>query len=455
MADNVGGDYASFNGIEIINQARTTAYLQNGLKPSSMTVAADCGCPGLIDLIGCDEEYVDPTTDNAPWYSADHPESADFAGIFVTQFEGLSSTFTREATAAIGDGSQLGRGRYAGRELVWRGFLLGSSCCGVAYGLRWLTKILSDPGGCRDCQGHDMELLVCCPAVDTTDDYGGYDEGYGPLPGLNIDAFRTLKGVGLIEGPVILSERRTAGGCEGVAGGCGGSVIMEVEFTLLASNPFLFRPEVPVVNCIPFNEGVPRITTEDGEDCPPVVCGDDFFELYLTARGCEIAELPPAGVYDIGCLARPIDLETATYITVPRSLWREYEDAVPYIVIDTGAFYITDMTLGFYSSASGDPCGDLATNSPNCDLICDKLEILALPAASKLIIDGRTSKMSLVCSTNVAFPGERYTLGPFSWPVFSCYGFCMEITYSTDNEAIGSAYLGNGCVSLSIVPRSI
>lgn len=454
--DSIAGDAAFLAGTEIVNVARTIAYLQNGIGPGSINVRGDCGCPGLRDIIGCDLAYVDPLTDEAPWYSEDHPESNEFAGFYPVEFEGMSSPFERSTSENVTDGGALGRSRVGSRTLTWRGYLFGANCCAVAYGFRWLTQTLrAATQDCGGCQGQDLELLVCCPSIDTVDDYGGYDEGYGPfIEGPTaIEAFRTLKNVALLEGPTILSERRSSAACTG-SGGCGGSAIMEIEFSLFAAIPWLFRSEVPIVNCIELDTAVDRITVEE-PDCPPIDCGQEFFNLYLSGRGCAIPELPPAATYSIDCLDLPENLERAVYITVPRSSWREFEEAVPYIVIETGGFYLTDLQLGFYSSASGDPCGDLANNSPLCDLVCDKLTILALPADSKFIIDGRTRTMSVVCDTNVAFPGERFTLGAFSWPVFSCYGFCLELAFSLDDDVPILTNVGNGCISLSMVPRSL
>lgn len=456
MAESVAGDAAFLGGTEIVNTARTIAYLENGIGPGGINVRGNCGCPGLREIIGCDEAYIDPLTDNAPWYSADHPESAEFAGFFMTEFEGMSSPFERSTSENVGDGGALGRSRVGSRTLTWRGYLFGANCCAVAYGFRWLAQTLRATADCGGCQGQDLELLVCCSEVSDDDGgYGGYDVGYG-LGGsavTGIEPFRTLKNVALLEGPSILSERRSAGGCS--SGGCDGSVIMEVEFSLFAAIPWLFRAEVPIVNCIALSEASDRVTVEE-PDCPPVDCGQDFFNAYMAARGCAVPELPPAAVYAIDCLTLPTDLEKALYITVPRTSWREFEEAVPYIVIETGEFYVTDLQLGFYTSNSGDPCGDLATNAPLCDVVCDKLTILAMPAHSKFIIDGRTRTMSVVCDTNIAFPGERFTLGAFSWPVFNCFGFCLEVAFSlTDATFFGVPNLGNGCVSLSMVPRSL
>lgn len=458
--DSIAGDAAFLGGTEIVNSARTIAYLENGIGPGSLNVKADCGCPGLREIIGCDADpYVDPATDNAPWYSADHPESALFAGFYPTEFEGMSSPFERNTSESVGDGAGLGRSRIGSRTMTWRGYLFGANCCAVAYGFRWLAQTLRASSDCGGCQGQDLELLVCCTVPDSGyDDYGGYDEGYEVSDDLipDAEAFRTLKNVALLEGPEIVSERRASVPCGG-ASGCGGAVIMEIEFSLIAAIPWLFRPEVPIVNCIALVDGVERITVEE-PDCPPIDCGQDFLDIYMTNRGCSVPDLPPVATYSIDCLIQASTLERAIYITVPRSSWREFEEAVPYIVIDTGSFYLTDLQLGFYTSASGDPCGDLATNAPLCDIVCDKLGILALPAESKFIIDGRTRTMSVVCGDNTAFPGERFTLGAFSWPVFSCYGFCLELAYSLDHADDGALSLtnvGNGCISLSMIPRTL
>lgn len=438
MADNVAGSAAFFKGVEIVNDARTIAYLENGLKPGSMVVNADCGCPGLVDIIGCDFAYTDPATDDAPWYSPDHPESAEFAGFFVTEFEGLGSTFTREVLESQTNGGILGRGRFGSRELTWKGFLLGANCCAVSYGLRWLSQILSSPGDCQDCSGDDLDLLVCCPSAGST----------------AVEPFRQLKGVALLEGPEIISERRISGDCGGL-GGCGGSAIIEVEFTLVASQPWLYRSEIPVVNCIPFDEGQPRVTTA-GTACPPVDCAESFLEAAVGARGCTVPILPPSTQFNLDYYTQPTDFETATYITVPRFLWREFGEVVPYIVISTGAQFLTDLNIAFYASASGDPCGDLSLNAPACEVVCDKLQVLALPGGSVFILDGRTQTMSVLCSNGGSFPGEPVTSGPFGWPSFSCFGFCIEVTYSlTDLSTLALPFGGNGCISVSLFPREV
>lgn len=451
MADNIAGDAAFLGGVEIVNVARTIAYLNNGLAPANLVVQASCGCPDLFDIIGCEPAsgvtggtgYTDPATDDAPWYSEDHPESAQFAGFYPVEFDGMSSTFEREVSESIGNGGIFNRSRAASRSLTWTGYLFGANCCAVAYGLRWLTKTLQGSGQCNDCFGDDLELLVCCPSVESTT----------ATP--NVEAFRTLKGVGLTEGPEVISERRLGSACEG-SSGCGGAAVMEIEFTLVATNPWFYRAEVPLYNCIPFTDSVPLVTDEE-VDCPPVNCGDAIDSLYKTNRGCPDPALPPPGEYVSFCNDPPPALTHGLYLTIPRSAWREFEEAVPYIVISTGATYAADLTIGIYTSNSEDPCGEILTEPPFCNAICDKLTIRVIPANAKFVIDGRTRKMSVICGDGSAFPGEPYTTGPWSWPTFDCFGFCLEIASAPNSPDAGAfPFLPEfSCVSLSMIPRSL
>ena len=433
MADSIAGSWASLAGIEIVNDARTLAYLENGLGPSSLNVRGDCGCPNIVDLLNCPgvTGYDSPATDDAPWYTADIPESAGFLGFITDEFDGMQSTFDRKVTQAVGNGGVLNRSRLATRELTWRGYLFGTTCCSVQYGLRWLTKTLSRfDTSCKDCFGDDLELLVCCPDED--------EAATG-----SSSPFRLLKGVGLIEGPTILSQRKTC--TSNCSARCGGSCILEVEFTLVATQPYFYSPEIPMYDCVSFSNGVAAVTDPE-VPCGPFDCSDALFET----GPCALPELPPTATYINLCAQSITGFGPAVYLTVPREMWNDLEEVVPVISIENNSgFAFTAVRLGFYLSSNGDPCGDLLNNPPNCDAICDELTIFSIPGASTFYIDGRTRKMALICdNNNTAFPGERHTSGPWSWPTFSSHGFCLELQF------IDEVNKNDVCVSLSLVPRS-
>lgn len=445
MAETVAGTYATLAGIEIVNDIRTYSYLKNGLGPSTLNVYGECGCTNLIELLDCPgvTGYVDPASDEAPWYSTTIPESADFLGFITNEFEGMSSPFTRNVEETIRNGSVLSRSRLGTRELKWSGFLFGSSCCGVQYGLRWLSKVLSGFGTtCKDCFGDDLELLTCCP------------ETGGSNP------FRLLKGVGLLEGPVIISQRATCD--KGCSSGCGASCIIEIEFTLAASQPYFYAAPVPLYDCVNIWDNAvdpytPYIPYNDlygfDAECGTENCG----QLLLDSGLCPSPELPPQSNYSSACFNFPnpdpqFADPKAAYLSVSRMDWNSLEEVVPVISVTTGGTSVSNLRIGFYSSMSDNPCGDLSNFPTSCDVLCDKINIIGIPANSTLYIDGRTRKMSVICSDGNVFPGERLTVAPWSWPSFDCYGFCMEVLFDTyDYEYPG--YMDT-CVSLSLVPRT-
>lgn len=440
MPETLAGTYANLAGIEIVNNTRTLTYLKNGLGPASVSVFTDCNdcgncsscnCAAIVTLLGCDgvTGYVDPVTDNAPWYSASIPESGGFLGMYIQEFTGLDSPFSRNVTETVNNGGVLSRSRLGTRELTWKGYLFGDTCCSVQYGFRWLKRTLSRfNASCRDCFGDDLEILFCCPDTNET---------------IN-SPFRLIKGVGLTEGPLIISERKTCS--SGCSTGCGGSCILEVEFTMVAAQPYFYSTEIPVYNCVSLGLNGLTTVTDAASGCGPFDCSDD-----IIATACASPSLPPAADYTNSCTAQVVaQLDKSLYLTVPRGIWPDLDEVVPVITIDNNSGFSYDgVKIGFYSSPSANPCGDLLTNPPLCDVLCDELVIGFIPGQSSFYIDGRTRKMSLICdNNNTAFPGERHTNGPWSWPTFNDYGFCMEVQFIDGPNA------DDICVSLSLVPRS-
>jgi hypothetical protein len=257
-----------------------------------------------------------------------------------------------------------------------------------------------------------------------------------------------LKGVGLIEGPTILSQRKTCS--SGCSNGCGGSCILEIEFTLVATQPYLYSPPIPVYDCVNVFDGAVNPPYTDPEtDCETDNCSDFIFDDLSGV--CPLPALPPTANYTNNC--SPVFSDpSANYFTVPSSTWNDLDEVVPVISITTGALPVSGIVLGFYSSTSGNPCADLVQFPPDCDVICDELEIIALPAESTFYIDGRTRKMAIICKDGSTFSGERLTTGPWSWPVFSCYGFCMEVRFEGDPD--NAAGISLVCMSLTLVPRT-
>lgn len=175
------------NGVEIANAARTIPYMQryasekfdiqcnlpavltreaftypcslypqDGLFPLSLLYPAECGT------------FLDPATDDAPWWDATQPESAQFLGVLLdTQFGGLEMTGERTVTSKTAglQGGRVGPERLQPRVLRLTGALVATSCAGMEYGRRWLGEVLG-ANLCDPCPLATVEVRLAAPIPD-------------------------------------------------------------------------------------------------------------------------------------------------------------------------------------------------------------------------------------------------------------------------------------------------
>lgn len=459
MPDSPAGSAAFMSGQEIVNDERTLAYLAAGYGPTSLQVNGCCSCPRIRELIECDSDpYLAPSVDPAPWYDSSVPESADFAGFLTTEFEGLGSTYTRSGTDKVTGGAVLGRLRPGPRTMTWRGFLFGRSDCAVRYGLSWMTANLAG-NGCAGCGGEELDLLVCCPELTETPPVSGC----ASLPAINRpdpcppfsqpDAFRTLKNVGLIDGPKILSQRKVGCGCG--SGSCNGddTVIMEIEFSLMAGNPYMYG--CPVCLCVDSTFPV-----ADEEDCdwlkvldsnsPPEGCGDatcpEDDDCSQTDSLCDPAELPTIPAFSDSCFCDPL-APVRTCCPVSADSFGQFFEGAPVIEIYSGSMPMRSTTIRFFDNLQGLDCCDIATNP--C-LNCDSVKVRFIPPFSTLTIDGTTRSVTLLCpGMDTPIRAEHLTVTPFAWPILQCIDFC--ICTETDGVSVAT----DATVSVSIAPREM
>lgn len=465
MPDSPAGSAAFLSGQEIINDARTLAYLANGYGPLNMQILGGCACPNIQELIECDATpYSSPMSDPAPWFDDSVPESADFAGFLVTEFEGLGSTYTRTTTDKVTGGAVLGRLRPGPRPMIWRGYLFGRSDCAVRYGLSWMTANLVGNVVCdTTCGGEELELLVCCPEVTGSPPVSGCN---GPItqpnpcpPFVQPNAFRTLKNVGLVDGPKILSQRKI--GCKncGASDACAGdSLIMEIEFTLMAGNPYMFG--CPVCLCV--QQGFPIAADCDTDPVwvkvdpnnPPATCADPSFcppPFDCTEQDtlCDPVDLPDLPPFEDGCFCDPIQ-PVQNCCPIPADSFGQFFEGAPVIEITTGPTALRNTTIRFFENLLGKPCCDVSENP--C-LNCDSLQIRYIPPSSTMIIDGTTRRVTVQCAgMSAPQPAEHLTVTPFAWPILQCIDFCICV--ETDSIVWGTNP-PDATVTVYIVPREM
>jgi hypothetical protein len=460
MSESAAGEAAFLGSEEIINNARTVAYLKAGYGPPNLQISGvACTCPNLQDLIECDASpYSSPAADPAPWYDSSIPESADFGGFYVTEFTGLGSTYSRNNVDKITGGAVLGRLQPKSRTLTWRGFLFGRSDCAVQYGLRWMTANLR--GANCLCGGEELDILICCPDIVETNTCTELPALAvpDPCPPFDVpDAFRNLKNVGLIDGPKILSQRRVGcgGGCGNVS--CGDSVILEIEFSLLAGNPFLYGCPVclcvdetfPVADCPEWNvltqAEVDAIRAGGDNPCADEECPADT-DCTTVDNGCLAATLPDIPVFKDKCFCDPL-VPVEFCCTIPSTAFSQFFEGAPVIEIYSGSAPMRATTIRFFSNPQGLSCCDVAANP--C-LECDSLQIRYIPKQSTLTIDGTTRTVTVQCpGMGAPILADNLTVTPFAWPILQCGDFCICV--ETDEISIAN----DATVSISIVPREM
>lgn len=169
--------FMTFAGDEVINVARTKAYVAAGYAPAGAEINVCDDCDSLLEMIGEDGPYSSPLIDDAPWFETSNPDSWDFAGIIPLEITGTSgSTRTAATTELTTDGGVASRVRYAGRTIAVSALLVGKTGCAVESGLSWLTTVLggtscSGPrqqGPAGACSGDELCMFTCCP--DTLDE---------------------------------------------------------------------------------------------------------------------------------------------------------------------------------------------------------------------------------------------------------------------------------------------
>lgn len=201
--------YLCSGGYEVGNADRVSSYIRSGFLGGSYT--AYCAeCPAILDDA---EFYSDPSSDGAPWYDGAFLDSADFLGVLPLRME-LLPVLRRQMSNNALDGGTLGPQRLSARVLTFEGLLLARSGPGMAYGERWLNEALSGDACRNGCDGDEAIILPACP-----------EASYEPSD----RAFRSLVGVGCIDGPVFAP-----------LGKFPEYKVQQVTFQLAASQPYLF-----------------------------------------------------------------------------------------------------------------------------------------------------------------------------------------------------------------------
>jgi hypothetical protein len=315
-----------------------------------------------------------------------------------------------------------------------KGLLIGQTCCGIDYGLTWLSSALRGSFSCGSgtCAGDDLEYLACCPDCDCPD-----------IPDADVAAcaapsFRTMREVALTREPQITG--RVGGYCSC----CDSCPALQVEFQLTAGRPHALLPAVTVADEVPWDT-----TDPDAGECVTWVTGDDCssddegcstgdaatcMETALAAIGCATTTPPDLPVPSNDCACEPLT-RARTCVAIPSSVLTPiWSDVVLDLELYAGATALRSVRVRFYPN----PLNFGSIDDLNeCDF-CAEINVSVIPASSTLRIDGSTRRVTVACaggdeaSAGAAVTGSNG--GPYLWPVLDCgvpYIACFEADPAT------------------------
>lgn len=417
------------SGIDLWNALRTQHYVNVAkLGAPGDWIYSDCipDPDALADLLE-DPVYTDPQTDAAWWYDPNRPESTGFAGLLVQSVTGMyTGTWRGEVTRTLGRAGRIGilAGADIERTITVEGELHGTSCCSVAYGFRALTQALR--GCCLDpCCGQPLRV----PAY-LTDQLAACSPPLGGSASAPERPWRSLYGVGLIEGPEIID------GVGPRCGVCGCWPQTDVRFVLAAVNPGLHTDPTPIgeqeLLSDPESPILCNICTEDAQACP------DPDELLFDPE-CESLPAAPSAPNLVvpNCFCAPIGFRRLCF-EIDTGAARWFEVLLSFMVF-TGNAPLRNLRVRMWAKRPGYAIDSGYYTACNA---CTGFQVGYVPASSRMEVDSRTGTATIYSAgRSMNAVGQIFNLEGLPWDgkiSMACgsYYVCVDSDpYSTADDA--------------------
>ncbi len=406
--------YLEFNGVEIVNVARTGA-LAFALGLGQVQVNADRAAVLQSRVRGIPAEagsvhYRDITL--APWYDPGYEASHEFAGLMPMSIQGLDdSTLQADVTEYITDGGHTGQHRNTTLSIVASVTVLASSERGAEYGKRWLSRVL---------RGLDTDMGT------------GYDVRY--LRDLSLSAqWAKRRQVNVTRSPVITRKRTTR--CLHA---------WTLTFTLTAGDAYEYGEPEPLVTSL----GGANATS-------PVELGDGVFTTTET----------PCPTYDYTPLYDPLYPALVPSPTAPRFLpqgW-DLEEGQPFkrqwiTVIPPEPSEMTAVPVIKFTATQEARMVRLMVLPPGADPtdVCSAMFTVVLtylPPDTPIYVDGvRRTVYAWDGFSPTVKRADTLAYGNDGNPVvWSAFGEMDELTVVLDTMATSNgSYQGGGTVRVSV-----
>lgn len=454
-------DYAAVNGQEAWNQQRLQAYLVNVGSPfdsGPVICACDTLTPANLGAVDADGAPVtaytrpDDPDQPAPWYDPAVPASAEFLGFMPLTVTGTNTNPRgRAVTNAVGGGGVFGPVRVLPRTMTVQGVLVGTSCCGVDYGMWYMSELLS---GCTGdaCDGGCFEMFDCCPSEVLT------------KAQLDAQHRRTFRRTSLVSGPTEVARAGT-GTC--ARGACQGGDLVTIEFVLTAATPWPWTDPTPVLDvpfpdpdegacvdwCFPGSENDCILWDTSGTGgCTWTVVGSTLCTDVDTAadHACDVGEClhadcvspadacadplrpvptPPQPTAPTAPFCVPLAPERVFY-TIDLGARPAWSDDTPIITLTAGFSELRNVRIAFYERPDATPltCEQIV-DSNRCTPAND-FYVTYVPAGGAVTIDGQIGRATMDCGGDCRSASTVFGSadgGPVVINPLDCAMYCVVI----------------------------
>lgn len=369
--------YLSIDGIEIINEARTAAYVRYGLPGIEMICDGDM----LANALG-HTAYSNPSTDNAPWTRPTSYPSLYFYGLYP-RARGIqgSEDGTREVdtTQLAGHGAVHTSPRHGSLEMRVTLTAFAATEEAMMEGLAWLKDVLAGDGNSDanpGCTGRTVRMYAAQPAE--------------PVQAYSLA--REFYDVEVTEAPRVTKKLGSKRG-----------VVWELEFSMEAGRPWAHT----------LTSKVGQLAMDDGvnyqdpvEDCAAVRSGyDDFVnDPFFTdiSKPPQPSLILPPNILDITSWRRRTLQLTPT-------LTGRWGRVLPVVKVYTENA-VQYLRLRFYRVNAG---------LSGCDYDGEFL-VSYIPDTAVLTLDAIRRSATLTLSNGKVVPAGHLLFGsdgqPFLWP---------------------------------------
>lgn len=398
--------YMQLGQTEIANSRRVVRYMGHGVKNISAQVMTDDSWSGLAAWLGRDDDWVLPELDDdCPWYDPSIPASAEFAGVWPMQVEGLDSTpLDRETIEGAVVGGSFGVDRIPPRVITVEALLIARSPAGLRYGVEWLGSALRG-SNCRDGGApRRLQFLASAPATDDRMTPEEIQLAGNAETRMVVDVVQT--------GALEIEEYFGTWALEGHQ-----PTGVRVSFELTAGVPYIWRTPLSLVSGMQLSTGVERTLRFENVDEYGVLaaCGDQSTTL-VDPQAAPLVDIPRPISANATVGTQPLLSRRSTWVLQGGRLplWSE---TVPTVVINTGDKDERAVRLQWVEGIAE------TDDDVTCNTVGEAM-VGYIPAGSRFVLDALTGGASVITPEGRELDATPVVSGrwggPWRPPVFAC-----------------------------------